>query len=127
MTDKNDENIRLLKEQLLWQKIASVGVIGIFAVVLISALMIVPKVTETLSNINNVAMEAGETVGNADEMISEMTKASKNLNNVIDENGEDLTNTMNAIAGIDFEGLNEAITELKDTIGPLATFMKRFR
>ena len=68
-----------------------------------------------------------ETIDEIDTMVAEMTTASTNLNKLVDDNSQALTDAINNIAGIDFEGLNKAIKDLKDTVGPMASFFGRFR
>ena len=43
------------------------------------------------------------------------------------ENSEALTQTVNDMSNIDFEGLNTAIKDLQDTVGPFASFFGKFR
>ena len=56
-----------------------------------------------------------------------MTDASNNLNQLVNDNTEPLTQAVNNMAGIDFEGLNQAITDLQGAVGPLANFFGRFK
>ena len=60
-------------------------------------------------------------------MVSEMTTASKNLNELVNENAGPLTEAVKNMSNVDFDGLNKAITDLQDTVGPMANFFNRFR
>lgn len=132
--NKDDQSIQLLtqirdlkKKQLMWQRVSAACLFGIFAVLFITVSIIIPMATTTLSNIDQVAGEMYETIDEIDTMVAEMTTASTNLNKLVDDNSQALTDAINNIAGIDFEGLNKAIKDLKDTVGPMASFFGRFR
>ncbi len=117
----------MTKKQLFWQKVASLGVLGIFVVVLISALVMVPKVTMTLSNIDRVSYQVMESIEDIDAMVAEMTEASTGLNKLVSDNADTVTGAVSDLAGIDFEGLNTAIKDLQDTVAPFAAFFRQFR
>ncbi len=132
--NKDDQSIQLLtqirdlkKKQLMWQRVSAACLFGIFAVLFITVSIIIPRATTTLSNIDQVSGEMYETIDEIDTMVAEMTTASTNLNKLVDDNSQALTDAINNIAGIDFEGLNKAIKDLKDTVGPMASFFGRFR
>ena len=74
----NAEMLKVDKKHLFWQRLSALAVVATFLVVLIVALILVPQVELTLSNINQVANDAQEAIGNVDTMVLEMTDASKN-------------------------------------------------
>ncbi len=115
------------KKQLFLQRITTLATVGIFVVVLVAMIVLVPKVTMTLTNIDQMVADASSSVENINAMVAEMTEASKNLNQLVNDNTEPLTQAVNNMAGIDFEGLNKAITDLQATVGPMAQFFSRFR
>ena len=117
----------MTKKQLFWQKVASIGVLGIFVVVLISALIMVPKVTMTLSNIDRVSYQVLESMEDIDKMVAEMTEASTSLNRLVSENADTVSGAVGDLAGIDFEGLNKAIQDLEDTVAHFAAFFRKFK
>ena len=117
----------LTKKKLFFQRISTFCVAVMAVCVLVSVLIVIPKVGITLNHINDTAIQAQASLNEANTMISSITKASENLNSLVDENGEGLTNAVKALSEIDFEGLNEAIKDLQDAVGPLASFMSRFK
>ncbi|MBO6241043.1 MAG: hypothetical protein J6O61_09495 [Butyrivibrio sp.] len=117
----------LTKKKLFFQRISTFCVAVMAVCVLVSVLIVIPKVRITLNHINDTAIQAQASLNEANTMISSITKASENLNSLVDENGEGLTNAVKALSEIDFEGLNEAIKDLQDAVGPLASFMSRFK
>lgn len=117
----------LSKKRLILQAVSTVCVAGMFAAVLIAVLVMVPRVSTTLAHINDVATRAQESLVQVDDMTASMIKASGDLSGLVDENGEALASAVKSMSEIDFEGLNKAITDLQDAIGPMANFMNRFR
>ena len=56
-----------------------------------------------------------------------MTDASKNLNQLVGDNSEALNEAITNMANVDYDGLNKAIKDLQDTVGPMANFFSKFR
>ena len=52
---------------------------------------------------------------------------SKSLNGFVTDNAQTLTDAATDISNIDFEGLNGAIRDLQDAVGPFAKMMNRFK
>ncbi len=122
-----DELKKIQRFQLILQGISTCGILGLFIAAVISLNTVVPKAFETLSHIDSVVTQADQTLDDVNVMVSEMTEASKNLNKLMDDNAQDITDAVDKMAAIDFEGLNKAIDDLKNAVGPLATFFSRFR
>ena len=123
----NAEMLKVDKKHLFWQRLSAMAVVATFVVVLITAVILVPQISATLSNINKVASDAEAAIADVYVMVDEMTDASKNLNKLVGENSEALTEAVTNMADIDFEGLNKAIGDLQDTVGPMASFFNKFR
>ncbi len=117
----------ITKKQLVFQSITSLAVLGIFGAILISVLIMIPKATATLNNIDKVTTEAMNSIKEIDAMVSEMTETSENLNKLVSENAEDITGAVDDMSNIDFEGLNSAIKDLEDTVAPFAKFFRQFK
>ena len=73
--------------------------IGIFAVLAIAAVLLVPRALSTLRSVETMV---------------------QNTNALIEENAEALTGTVEQFSQIDFEGLNSSIQDLQDIISPIA-------
>lgn len=114
------ELIKLGKKQLFWQKVTAGCFAGMLVVITIAVLVMVPRVTTTLRNINNVATKAEKSLENVDTMAKSVETSAGNLDKLLDDNGEKLTSAVTSISEIDFEGLNKAITDLQSAVGPLA-------
>ena len=115
------------KKTLFWQRISACSVFGVFLVFVIVVLILVPKVSNTLSNVDSVAKKAEATLEEADTMMADISGATDSLNGLVNDNAETLTKAVNDLAGIDFDGLNTAIQDLQDAVGPMASFFNRFR
>lgn len=120
------ELIQLTKKQLFYQKMAALSTCGIFVVILIAALIVVPMAVKTINKVNTLADSAGQTITKIDTMSTSITEASDNINTLVDGNAETLTKATKSLSEIDFEGLNQAISDLKDTVGPMAKFFSKF-
>ena len=123
----NAEMLKVDKKHLFWQRLSALAVVATFLVVLVVAMILVPQVTTTLGNINRVAKDAESAVANVDTMVLEMTDASKNLNQLVGDNSEALNEAITNMANVDYDGLNKAIKDLQDTVGPMASFFSKFR
>ena len=82
--------------------------------------------TEETEQEMDTAIKAQASLVKVDEMTEGLNEASKNLNKLVDENAEIMTDAVKSISEIDFEGLNQAITDLQGAVGPLANFFGRF-
>ncbi|MBO6197579.1 MAG: hypothetical protein J6O03_08840 [Butyrivibrio sp.] len=123
----NAEMLKVDKKHLFWQRLSALAVVATFLVVLVVAMILVPQVLATLDNINRVAKDAESAVANVDTMVLEMTDASKNLNQLVGDNSEALNEAITNMANVDYDGLNKAIKDLQDTVGPMASFFSKFR
>ncbi len=125
--------VRLNKKILFYHRIVMLAVIGIFLVAIFSACILVPKAEAALDQVNGMVARVESSLDLLDEMSNglkdmsdSMTDTSEDLNKLVEENGTALSETMKSISEIDFEGLNKAIKDLQDTVGPLASFFGRF-
>ncbi len=115
------------KKQLFWQRVMAVVTAGIFLVIAICAYILIPKITTTIGNIDNAVADAQNSIKNIDVMVDSVTEASDNLNKMVDENADNLNDAMAKLSSVDFDGLNKAITDLQDAVGPMASFFNKFR
>ncbi|MBR1670489.1 MAG: hypothetical protein IJ695_07285 [Butyrivibrio sp.] len=117
----------MTRKQLNWQRASTSAICGMFLVIMISVILILPRVEATLTHVNEVAVQAQESLDEIDLMVKDIQTASQNLNDLVGDNSETLTGAVNNLANIDFDGLNKAISDLQDAVGPLASFFKSFR
>ena len=107
---------------------------GIFLVLLIAALILVPKASRSLNlfdgavdDLHQAVDEARETIKGIDTLTDtaqkSLTKTSKfveNANQVITDNAEGITEVIDNFNSVDFAKLNQAIEDLSSVIEPLA-------
>ena len=132
VTSANSEELlkeirNLTKKKLFWQKISTCCIAAIAGIVLVTMVIVIPQLEATLNHINDTAIKAQDSLNEANTMITSITEASENFDSLVAKNGEGLTSAVESMSKIDFEGLNEAIKDLQDAIGPLAAFMSKFR
>ena len=132
VTSANSEELlieirNLTKKKLFWQKISTCCIAVITGIVLVTMVIVIPQLEATLNHINDTAIKAQDSLNEANTMITSITEASENFDSLVAKNGEGLTSAVESMSKIDFEGLNEAIKDLQDAIGPLAAFMSKFR
>ena len=136
-TAENDVMKTLLEKtqkQLFYTKILAGAAGGMFLILLIAALLVVPKAVSALTQAEAVMADAQGLLETADTAISnisamsdEVTQVSKSLNGFVTDNAQTLTDAATDISNIDFEGLNGAIRDLQDAVGPFAKMMNRFK
>ena len=129
------------KKEVRYAKLAALFSFGLFVILLIVAAILVPKVVSTLATVNSTIITAGQTIENANgtieqangaieginEMTSSITGTSENMNTMLTDNSQSLTDAVEKMNNIDFEGLNKAIQDLQDAVGPFANLMKKFK
>lgn len=136
-TAENDVMKTLLEKtqkQLFYTRILAGAAGGMFLILLIAALLVVPKAVSALTQAEAVMADAQGLLETADTAITnisamsdEVTQVSKSLNGFVTDNAQTLTDAAKDISNIDFEGLNGAIRDLQDAVGPFAKMMNRFK
>lgn len=132
--DSMDKMLERMNKQLFYTRILAVAALGLFLVFFLSAVIVVPRVCGTLKQVNSLAENATGTLEAANqalsevsEMSGEITGVSTQLSEFITENAQTLSDAATDISEIDFEGLNQAIQDLQDAVGPFANLMNSFR
>ncbi len=108
------------KKQSFYAKLSACFTGGIFVVVIVVVLVILPQVRHTVDRVNTLADRAEVTMDNADAMIESVTETSENANVMIVNNLDNFTESMENLSNLDLEGLNQAISDLQDAVGPFA-------
>ena len=132
--DSMDKMLERMNKQLFYTRILAVAALGLFLVFFLSAVIVVPRVCGTLKQVNSLAENATGTLEAANQALSEVSKMSGEITGVstqlsefITENAQTLSDAATDISEIDFEGLNQAIQDLQDAVGPFANLMNSFR
>ena len=125
--DNRELLIELVRSQrrdtLLEHFTAAVNLVFLAIMIIVLAVM-VPKavitlheVDKTVKEVNTLALEAQESLDGIDVMVG-------NVDKMVVENTDAVTTALEQINKVDFEKLNEAITNLNATVSPLADMMK---
>lgn len=112
--------------------------IGVFLVAAITALILIPRILFTIAQINaatyqvetaidTVTYQVETATEGINLMTAELTETSTNVNKLLGENSDAMAEAVKKLSEIDYEGLNKAINDLQDAVGPLASFLGRFR
>lgn len=140
--DKKDLNERELLEAILeenkrrtfYSKITAVSTTGIFAVVVICILVLLPRVNGLINNAEEAVTAAKITLAQTEnaaaglaQMSQDVMQTSEDMSTFVAENSTAISDAVTNISSIDYENLNKAIQDLKDTVEPLANFMNRFK
>ena len=141
-----DETVRLMKKQLFWSRLTGV-LFAVMTALLIVALVLfsnflrqagdlVAKSDEIAVQLDSTAAQLKdvdwESVGKNLETISDDLSAvdwlglTDDIGKMATEAENSLQIAQKAITDLDIETLNEAITELRDVIRPLANLVNRF-
>lgn len=115
------------KKQLFYSRIAGLSLLLIAATIVILCLIIVPKVVNTLNQVDDLlvdtqqmVVELDKTLEQANGMIDEISSAASGVNSLVEDNQELLTESVTKMNSIDFEGLNTAIGDLEAIVEPMA-------
>lgn len=109
-----------LKKQLNMMKIIMAAMSGIFLLLFVAVVILVPKVTDTLSRANHAIGQISETLIEVDEVFD-------SVNGLIEESEEGLSVAIDSMNSIDFDRLNQSIEDLGNVVAPLANFFSKFR
>ena len=121
------------QKQLLIKKIELACVVICLIALLVVVIRIVPRAVGLLDTLQDSASRIETTMDKADKamddvssMANSVERISGGIDEIVGENGTKLSETVEKMSNIDFDGLNDAIQDLQDAVGPFANFMKRF-
>lgn len=115
------------KKRTLFARITALATVGIFLLVAAAFLVVVPQALHTLENVDEVLASAKEAVTQISDMSANITTTSTNLNTFISDNAQTLTDAVSNLNSIDYDTLNQAITDLQTAVEPFANLMSRFK
>ena len=121
------------KKEARYQKVTSILIFCLVVIMGIVSFMIVPVAVQTLTTANETIVMAQEALGKITEemdsintMTASITATSDNMNSMVVENSEELSKAVESMSNIDFDGLNKAIKDLEDAVGPFAKMTRIF-
>ena len=108
------ELVKLEKKTSKRTGIVAFSMVVIAAVVLASAVLIVPKVVTTLTAAETTLEHATNLMGEVNNSLDGMNKMISNVDTVLTDNTEAMSEAIKKISDIDIEGLNDSIKKLND-------------
>lgn len=126
----NEQLLLAIKKQNFWLRLMGAAMTGLFLVILVVALILVPQATSVMSH-------AAATLEEADVAVSELNKTAHQLSQIdfeglvdetrvlITQSSEGINEAIGKLDDIDIDGLNKAIGDLGSVVSPLAGFFRR--
>ena len=120
LKEENEIEKRYLKKQLFLLKLSMLSTTGIFITLLMAIIILVPRITTTLTEVNLAIGQISNTVVQVEEVFESVKR-------LVEESEEGLGLAIDSMNSIDFKGLNQSITDLGNVVSPLADFFSKFR
>lgn len=120
LKEENEIEKRYLKKQLFLLKLSMLSTTGIFITLLMAIIILVPRITTTLTEVNLAIGQISNTVVQVEEVFESVKR-------LVEESEEGLGVAIDSMNSIDFKGLNQSITDLGNVVSPLADFFSKFR
>ncbi|MDD2955651.1 MAG: hypothetical protein PHD67_04975 [Oscillospiraceae bacterium] len=108
----------MAKQQLVWTRLGAMALVGTFVVVLITILVMAPRVGSLLN-------QTRQAVSGLEEVTEQLRQADlpgllDQVDSLVGQSTETASAAMEKIKDLDVEALNQAITDLKNVVSPLA-------
>lgn len=120
LKEENEIEKRYLKKQLFLLKLSMLSTTGIFITLLMAIIILVPRITTTLTEVNLAIGQISNTMVQVEEVFESVKR-------LVEESEEGLGLAIDSMNSIDFKGLNQSITDLGNVVSPLADFFSKFR
>lgn len=128
-----EEFYKTMRKQVFYSRIAAIAGAVIALTIVISCAIVVPKVCGTLKQADALLVDASDALTNANDAIDSVKTMSdgiaevgEKLDTFVEDNSKSLETVVANMESIDFEGLNNAITDLSNVVEPLAKFFNVF-
>ena len=114
------------KKQIFYTKILTVVLAAILAAFIVALCVILPPAVRMINHADEALEEATDTLNNANEAIEGVNSMTSVVTSFIETNSETVSDSMKKLQSVDFEGLNNAISDLEAVVEPMANlFGKR--
>ena len=117
--EENEIERSYLKKQLNMMKVLMFAMAGIFLMLLVTVAVLVPKVTDTLNSANTALEQIVTTAQQVDDVFA-------SVETLVEDSSEGVTQALENMNSIDFEKLNQSISDLGKVVSPLSSFFSRF-
>ncbi len=99
----------------------------IVAIVIATAIIVLPPALRILNETNTLVTSAEQTIGEVDVMIKGIQKVTGGISELVEDNREAVTESVLKLNDIDIESLNKSIKEFADVLEPLANFFNLWK
>lgn len=137
MEENNNEVLDYLKQirdlnkkRLIWSRVTAL----LMALFVILVACVIPSVLSTLrvaestmNTANDTLMQAQSIMTDLTTTVSTMETTLEAVTNLVNDSSKSLVDAFDNINSIDFEGLNQAIDDLRNVVEPLSNFFKKLR
>lgn len=120
----------LLEKQHKLTKIIAGMVAGIFLVVAVGAVVLVPKAANLLNEAQEILEDTSEAVGELNQIAADLEEADlpgliRNTQGLISQSSEGVSQSLQKIETLDIDTMNQAIADLASIVEPLAKLFGR--
>ena len=99
----------------------------IVAIVIATAIIVLPPALRILNETNTLVTSAEQTIGEVDVMIKGIQNVTGGISELVEDNREAVTESVLKLKDIDIESLNKSIKEFADVLEPLANFFNLWK
>lgn len=114
------------------QKITAIACTVLGVIFAAAFVLLIPKAVIALNEVSHLTSEAEYTLQQIDDMtaqaqtsLSNIDTMVANVNSIVTDNTDYVNDAMRDLNSIDFEGLNQAISDLESVVEPLAKLFGR--
>ena len=119
LVDSGKRRSHMLRIVLTVNVILAAAVLIVLIVLVPRTLSVISDAENTLNSVNELIVDTESVVEGADVIIQDAEK-------ILEENAEGLEEAVNNFNSVDFDSLNEAISDLADAVGLLANLSRIF-
>ena len=121
----NDEQLKILKKQTFFMKMTMIFMGGVFLIMLIASLSLVPNANRVMNNAVKTLDEVNVAVEELNKTASQLSEIDfkglvDNTQQMVNDGSAGIEQAIGKINEMDIEGLNNAIGDLEAIVAPLA-------
>ena len=118
--NENQSEQGYLRKQLNMMRVLMVGMAAVVCLLVVTLVVLVPEILNTLANANQALTEIKVVAQNANEVFG-------SVQILVEQSGQGVTEAIEKMNAIDIESLNQSIEDLGTVVSPLSDFFSRFR
>lgn len=114
------ELIKANEKTMKAQRATNIILLCFMAILVIAGIIVVPIAASLLAKVNNLLFQA-------EDVLVTIKDTTTQVSTMVSANAAPLTESVEKLTTLDIDGLNKAITDLQDAIGPMANAMRIFK